>query len=52
MTVVGEIAEAVAQLFVEGCAELIHRRFGMLGCLVAIGAVCSLVALLVWLVSA
>jgi len=45
MTLLGEVVEAVLQIAVDGGAELIHRRYRTLGCLVAIG----IVALIIWL---
>lgn len=48
MSVLGEILEIVGQLLFEGGADLIHRRYGALGCMVTLGVIALLVALLIW----
>ena len=44
------VAEAVAQAVMELGGEAIRKRFGWSGCLVAIGSVIAVIALVIWLV--
>jgi hypothetical protein len=48
VTLLGEILETVLQLLIEGGAELIHRRYRTLGCLVTIGGIALVVVLVIW----